>query len=181
MSIPNFISIGRLLCVPLTVWLILVGHMTSAFWLFVAAGLSDAIDGFIAKRFNATTELGGYLDPIADKALLVSVYVILGLTGWLEDWLVILVVFRDLLILGGAILYHIVTQSLTMQPLYVSKINTVCQIALAIAVLASAGLDIDLEGLVSILVYVVAATTFISGAAYVVTWSRRAAALEDHR
>ena len=181
MSIPNFISIGRLLCVPLTVWLILDGHMTGAFWLFVAAGLSDAIDGFIAKRFNATTELGGYLDPIADKALLVSVYVTLGLTGWLEDWLVILVVFRDLLILGGAILYHMVTQSLAMQPLYVSKINTVCQIALVIGILASAGLDIELEWLVRILVYVVAATTFISGAAYVVTWSRRAATLEDHR
>lgn len=181
MSIPNFISIGRLLCVPLTVWLIMGGHMTGAFWLFVAAGASDAVDGFIAKRFNAATELGSYLDPIADKALLVSVYVTLGFTGWLEDWLVIMVVFRDLLILGGAILYHMVTQNLSMQPLYISKVNTACQIALAIAILGSSGLDIDLEWIVDILVYVVTATTFVSGAAYVVTWSRRAAALEDQR
>lgn len=181
MSIPNIISLARLLIVPIAVWLILSGRMTEAFWVFVAAGVSDAVDGFIAKRFNARTTLGGYLDPIADKILLVSVYVTLGSVGWIDDWLVIMVVFRDVLILGGAILFYMVTQSLAMQPIFISKVNTAAQIVLATAVLGSAGLNVDLGWVPEFLIYLVALTTFLSGAVYVVTWSRRAAALEDGR
>jgi cardiolipin synthase len=178
-NIPNLISLGRLIAVPVIVWLILKGRMTEAFWLFVAAGVSDAVDGFIAKRFSATTVLGGYLDPLADKVLLVGVYIALGQTGWLDDWLVIMVVFRDILILGGALLFHLTTQSLSMRPIFISKVNTVCQIGLAASILGATGLGFSLGIVRDALIYIVAATTLVSGAVYVVTWSRQAAAMED--
>ncbi|MGB8274328.1 MAG: CDP-alcohol phosphatidyltransferase family protein [Alphaproteobacteria bacterium] len=172
-SVPNFISLGRLLCVPLTVWLILIGEMALAFWVFVGAGVSDAVDGFIAKRFNARTELGRYIDPLADKALLMSVYVTLGSRGDVANWLVILVVFRDLMIIGGTLLYHTLTdQPMRMEPLMVSKLNTLLQIALVVLVLGRLGLGIDDAGVTLPLTYVVAFTTFVSGAAYLVRWVR---------
>lgn len=179
MNIPNLISLGRLMVAPLAVWLILSYRMEEAFWLFVAAGVSDAVDGFIAKRFNATTPLGGYLDPIADKVLLVSVYVTLGVAGYIADWLVIMVVFRDVLILGGAVFFYMVTQSLSMRPVYISKVNTALQISLATVVLGAAGLGLGLDWLLEALTWATAATTLASGAVYVVTWSRRAIALEE--
>lgn len=179
-NLPNLITLTRLLMVPAAVWLIVDEHLLGAFWVFVAAGVSDAVDGFIAKQFDAETELGRYLDPLADKALLVSVYVTLGHTGHLASWLVILVVFRDVLIVGGAILYQTLTQSLDPAPLLVSKINTAAQIVLAAAVLGKPGLDIDMgmERFIEAMVWVVAATTFVSGAAYLIKWGRRAAAME---
>jgi cardiolipin synthase len=172
--IPNFITLGRLLAVPLAVWLMLTDRFEAAFWLFLAAGASDAIDGFLARRLGARSEIGAYLDPLADKSLLVSSYVTLGYQGFIDSWLVILVVFRDVLIIGGAILYQTLTQSLTMQPLFVSKLNTVLQIALIGFVLARLGLGIDDYDLTPWLVYAVAASTAASGAAYVTVWGRRA-------
>jgi cardiolipin synthase len=176
--LPNLISLGRLLAVPLAVWLMLSGYFTAAFWLFVAAGISDGLDGFLARTFDRRTRLGAYLDPLADKALLISVYVTLGLKGHIVDWLVILVVFRDILIIGGAILYQLFTQALRMQPLFISKVNTVAQITLAAVVLAELGPGIVDPRLSVILVHVVAATTFLSGAAYVVIWSWRLLSFE---
>ena len=117
MYLANIITLGRLLSVPVVVWLIIDGSMLPAFALFVAAGISDAVDGFLARRFNQRSELGGYLDPLADKALLVGVYVTLGHVGHLPAWLVILVVFRDVLIIGGAILLYMFTDELQMAPL----------------------------------------------------------------
>lgn len=181
MNIPNLISLARLLIVPVVIWLILDGDLLIAFWLFVAAGVSDAVDGYIAKRFHAHSVLGGFLDPLADKALLVSVYVALGYKGYLENWLVIMVVFRDLLIIGGALLFHTITQSLAMAPLTISKINTAAQIVLAAVMLAAGGFGIDYGWVRDALVYLVAATTLASGAAYVVRWTRRAGMMEDER
>ena len=178
MSIPNLISLGRLLTVPVTVWLILVNEIEAAFWLFLAAAASDAVDGQIAKRFGSMTELGAYLDPIADKALLVAVYVSLGYRGLLPLWLVIMVVFRDALIIGGVILLHTVSDSVTMRPLMISKINTAAQLILAALVLGVRGFEIADGGLTAALVYVVGATTLASGAAYVVTWMRHTAAIQ---
>jgi cardiolipin synthase len=172
LSLPNFISLGRLLAVPVAVWLILTGKFGLAFWVFVAAGVSDAVDGFLAKRMNAQTELGKVLDPLADKALLVAVYVTLGQAGHLPVWLVILVVFRDLLIVGGIILSHTLGRPVRMRPLLVSKINTGAQIVLAGGVLAVLGLDLRVDQLILPLVWLVAATTAISGGAYLVNWAR---------
>ena len=179
--IPNLISFGRLLAVPVNVWLILSGQLMAAFWLFIIAGISDAADGFIAKRFDVETELGKFLDPIADKALLVSVYITLGHENHIATWLVIMVVFRDVLIVGGAILFQTLTHSLTMKPLVVSKINTAVQIILAALVLGALGFEMNSGWfvLIDIMVYVTAMTTLISGSAYVITWGRIAATMED--
>jgi cardiolipin synthase len=177
-SIPNLISLARLFAVPLTVWLLLEARYASAFWVFAAAGASDALDGFIAKRFNRRSVLGSYLDPLADKALLVSVYVALGHVDAIPVWLVILVVFRDILIIGGALLLYTLKQSLRMRPLLISKLNTATQILLVVAVLLGLGYGIDDMGSVRLLVYLAALTTFASGAAYVVSWSRRVAEVE---
>ncbi len=178
-NLPNLITLLRIASVPLTVWLIVDGYLLWAFWVFVAAGISDALDGFIAKRFDMETELGKYLDPLADKALLVSVYVTLGIEGHIASWLVILVVFRDIAIVGGALLFETVTHSLTMQPLMVSKVNTVMQILLAMAVMANAGYGIAFDGALDVLVILTALSTVLSGAAYAVKWVKGWTQLED--
>jgi cardiolipin synthase len=173
--LPNLISLARLLAVPVAVWLILVDRFTSAFWLFVAAGVSDALDGYLARRFGTRSELGAYLDPLADKALLTSVYVSLGYVHHMPSWLVILVVFRDVLIIGGAVLYQTMTGRLRMQPLLVSKVNTAAQIALAALVLGQLGLHFDSYGIDLVLMYLVVATTIVSGGAYIAIWGWRIA------
>jgi cardiolipin synthase len=176
-SIPNLITLGRLLVVPVEVYLILIGEIGWAFWLFVAAGVSDAVDGFIARTFRSRTHLGGYLDPLADKALLVSVYLALGHAGHLPVWLVILVVFRDILIVGGVLLLYTLKESLAMQPSWSSKVNTTAQIALAGLVLAVHGIDVstsgvDLVAATAVMIWVVTATTAVSGAGYLVQGAR---------
>ncbi len=178
-NIPNLISLIRLLCVPMTVWLIINNQVLIAFWVFVFASISDALDGFIAKRFNLQTELGAYLDPIADKALLVSVFITLGQAGYLYSWLVLLVVFRDSLILVGAFLYHLIHENLTMEPLLISKINTAAQFFLVTVILGLHGYSIVDSLIIEIMVYVVAVTSIISGAAYVGIWGMRAANTES--
>jgi cardiolipin synthase len=178
-NIPNTISLTRLFAVPVTIWLILIGELLPAFWLFVAAGVSDAIDGFIAKRFNCETEFGKFLDPIADKALLVGVYIALGHEGYVGTWLVIMVVFRDVIIVGGALLFQTLTQSLTMEPLMISKVNTATQIVFAALVLGLNGFGLEARVVVNVLAFVVALTTLLSGVHYVFEWSRRASAAEE--
>ncbi|MCC7049090.1 MAG: CDP-alcohol phosphatidyltransferase family protein [Alphaproteobacteria bacterium] len=171
------ITVGRLCAVPITIYLIIADQPAAAFWLFIGAGISDGVDGFLAKQFHARTVIGGYLDPLADKALLVSVYVTLGYQGHLAAWLVILVVFRDALIVAGVLIGHALGHPFKLRPLMVSKVNTGLQIALAAAALARLGQVFDV-GLVAPLVYLVAASTFASGAAYVAQGLRGAARLE---
>ena len=178
MNLPNVITLGRLLSVPLAIWLILSGAYWAAFWTFVLAGVSDAVDGFIAKRYDMRTHIGALLDPVADKALLASVYVTLGLAGQLPAWLVILVVFRDLMIVGGFVLVQLLVQKIPWQPLIISKINTALQIVLAAFTLARLGYDAADHGAVMILVLAVATTTILSGGAYLVRWARAIAGSE---
>ena len=176
--LPTALTLARLCAVPLVIWLILSEACGAAFWIFVAAGVTDALDGALARWFDARTAIGGYLDPIADKALLVSVYIALATQGWVPVWLAILVVFRDLLIVGGVLLSHTLGLPVTMAPLAISRLNTVAQIGLAGLILAIAGLDVADRGVADIMVAVVAATTAISGAAYAVSWVRRLAGME---
>ena len=179
-ALPNLITLARLLLVPLAVWLILQDRYGLAFWVCAAAGASDALDGFLARQLGVHTVLGRFLDPIADKVLLVSVYLTLGYRGQVEAWLVILVVSRDVLIIGGAILYQTVTQSLDMRPLFISKINTAAQIGLVVLVLAKLSLDLaDTYRIVEALTYIVAASTVLSGAAYIVIWGWNLFKIED--
>lgn len=173
LNLPNLISLGRLLLVPLAISLILDNRYWAAFWVFVIAGISDALDGFIAKRFDWRTRLGALLDPLADKVLLVSVYVTLGIAGQLWPWLVVLVVFRDLMIIGGFLLIHMLAAMPKLfKPLFISKINTGVQVAMVGYVLARRGLGAEPGPADFVLSMAVAVTTVVSGLTYLVRWAR---------
>jgi cardiolipin synthase (CMP-forming) len=173
LNLPNLISLGRLLLVPLAISLILEGSYWAAFWIFIIAGISDALDGFIAKRFDRRTRLGALLDPLADKILLVSVYVTLGIAGQLWAWLVVLVVFRDVMIIGGFLLIQAITvMPKPFQPLFISKVNTGVQVLLVGYVLARRGLEVDAGVVDLVLGSAVAVTTVVSGITYLVRWAR---------
>lgn len=167
LTLPNLITLARLCAVPATIWLILQRRLDLAFLLFVAAGLSDALDGWLARVRNARSQLGALLDPIADKALLVSVYVTLAAIGVLPDWLAILVVFRDALIVGGLLLLWMLGHRPVIRPIFVSKVNTVLQIGLAALALFTQGFALPLEPATTAMVWLVGASTLASGAAYV--------------
>jgi cardiolipin synthase (CMP-forming) len=172
LSIPNLITLGRILLVPIVVWAITAGEMRVAFALFLAAGVTDAVDGFLAKRFGMSTELGAYLDPLADKAMMVSVYVALGISEAVPGWLVILIVSRDIMIVGAVILSWLVDKPVPLRPLLVSKLNTVAQILLASVVLGALAFRIGAEFAVLILIGLVAALTLLSVVFYVGEWVR---------
>ena len=171
-SIPNIVTLGRILLVPVVVWAITAGEMRIAFILFLAAGITDAIDGFLAKRFGMSTELGAYLDPIADKAMLVSIYITLGIAQAIPRWLVILVVSRDIMIVGAVILSWVVENPLPLKPLLVSKLNTVAQIALACVVMAALGYEFNADFAEIALIALVSVLTLLSVIFYLAEWMR---------
>jgi len=175
-TLPNAITLARLCAVPATVWLILHERLDEAFYLFAAAGLSDALDGWLARRLNAHSPLGAMLDPLADKALLVCTYVTLALISVLPDWLAMLVVFRDVLIMGGVMLLNLLGLPPRMQPLYISKLNTLAQIVLAGLALMLSGFGLPAEPWLGLMTWVVAATTVLSGLAYMAQLLRRGTA-----
>lgn len=172
LSIPNLITLARILLVPVVVWAIASGQLGIAFLLFMMAAVSDAVDGFLAKRFGMKTELGAYLDPLADKVLIVSIYVTLGITGVIPLWIVILVVSRDIMIVGAIMLSWLIGKPVKIKPHVVSKANTAAQIAFACLVLATLGLGIDASGLLTLVMWLVAALTLLSVAFYVAEWVR---------
>jgi cardiolipin synthase len=172
LSIPNLITLGRILLVPMVVWAITAGAMQTAFLLFLAAGVSDAVDGFIAKRFGMTSELGSYLDPLADKALIVSIYVALGVVGAIPRWLVILVVSRDIMIVGAVMLSWLLGKPVTMKPHLASKLNTAAQIVFACLVLGALGFQLNVGYARTLAQGAVAALTLLSVGIYLVEWVR---------
>jgi cardiolipin synthase (CMP-forming) len=172
LSIPNLITLGRILLVPVVVWAITSGEMRIAFLLFLAAGISDAVDGFLAKNFHMASELGKYLDPLADKALIVSIYVSLGIAGALPIFLVILVVSRDIMIIGAFLLSWLVGRPMPVRPLLVSKANTVAQILLAGLVLAEHAFGFDAVKSTNLTMALVAVLTLLSIAFYLAEWVR---------
>src|SRR5580658_661032 len=172
LSIPNLITLLRVIMVPVVVWAIISGEMPLAFSLFVIAGISDAVDGFLAKRFHMESELGAYLDPLADKALLVSIYVALGIARALPISLVILVVSRDIMIISGFMLSWLVEMPMEVRPHPVSKVNTVMQILLAVLVLAEKGFGFNTAVLETTGIVLVAALTLLSIAFYLAEWFR---------
>jgi cardiolipin synthase len=172
LNLPNLISLARLLLVPLEIWLILAGRYGFAFWILVAAGISDALDGFIAKRFDRRTRLGALLDPVADKAMLIGVYITLGVAHQLWTSLVVLVVLRDVMIVGGFLLIQVFAVPKHYDPLYISKLNTGVQIILVGFVLARLGLGVPAGWPDLVLSLAVAVTTIVSGSSYLVRWAR---------
>jgi len=166
-TLPNVITFARLCAVPLAVWLVVEHRLAEAFFLFVAAGASDAVDGWLARRNGGGNSVGALLDPVADKALLVTMYVSLAVVNELPDWLAILVVFRDAVIVGGVVVLFLLGQQVMIRPLYVSKLNTALQIVLVALTLLQAGFGLGAPVAQTVLIWIVAATTLGSGAAYV--------------
>jgi cardiolipin synthase len=179
-SIPNIITLGRIILVPFIVWAIASSQMEIAFAIFLVAGVSDAVDGFLAKRFNMASELGALLDPLADKALLVSIYIALGIWGEVPRWIVILVVSRDIMIVAAVIVSWLFGKPIPMKPLMVSKLNTVAQVVYAALVMASVGFGFK-EKLVPydlILMGFVTVFTLVSVSLYLVEWVRHMSTIE---
>lgn len=172
MSLPNLITLGRLMLVPVITWLLVAGETRIAFAAFVIAGLSDAADGYLAKTFNMETELGAYLDPLADKMLIVCIFVTLGIGGQLPAWLVIAVVSRDVLIVMAVVLSWVMGHPVAIKPLAISKANTAAQIVLAGTVLADEAFQLGLQHLRTALVWTTAALTAASLLTYLDRWLR---------
>lgn len=184
-DIPNLISILRILLVAPTVYTLLNQDYKIALLLFTVAGVSDGVDGALARLFNWQTRLGAILDPIGDKLLLVSCYLALGWLGHLPVILVALVILRDVIIVAGAIVYHMLIEEVSIQPLMISKINTVLQITLVVFVIF-AGSELALSNLVSpsiieLLIWLVYATTVASGMVYIWYWGQRAMSVSRNR
>jgi cardiolipin synthase len=167
LTLPNVITFARLCMVPMAVWFVLEHGLIEAFFIFVAAGLSDAVDGWLARRSGGGNSVGALLDPVADKALLVSMYVTLAAVGELPDWLTILVVFRDVVIVGGVIVLSVLGMPVVIRPLYVSKLNTALQIVLVAVTLLLVGFALPGVWVKQVLIWAVGTTTLASGAAYV--------------
>jgi len=176
--IPNLISFLRILLVVPTVYFLLHHQYSHALLIFFIAGVSDGLDGFLARRFDWTTRLGSFLDPMGDKLLITASYFMLG---WLEHipiWLVGVVIGRDIVIVLGALAYRLLVQDITMRPLLISKLNTVAQIILVLVMLFSlSGLPMSADipvWLLDFMVYFVLSTALLSGLSYIIIWSRRA-------
>jgi len=174
-DIPNIISVLRILLTIPVVYFLLEREYTLALLLFAVAGFSDGLDGFLAKHYGWTSRLGGLLDPLADKALLVTSFLVLGATGLIPIWLVVLAVCRDLVIMGGALYYNFAVEEVQPTPTLISKLNTLLQILLVILVVMDAGPYPLPAVLLETLEWAVLATIIWSGGQYVYVWSRMAA------
>jgi cardiolipin synthase len=175
LTLPNLITVGRLLLVPLIIWFISDGAFGAAFVVFVLAGIGDGIDGFLARQYNLRSRLGTYLDPIADKVLLVSIYLSLTFIDEIAGWLAVIVVSRDIFIIGGVMLAWILDRPIEVKPLIISKINTAAQIILAALALGNLAFDAGLGEVKDALVWIVGVLTVASAAAYLVDWIRHMA------
>jgi len=171
------LTAARLAITPVIAWLVLAGAPQPALWLFVAAGLTDLVDGYLARRARTASAIGPWLDPLADKALIGVTYVTLGFAGILPLWLIVLTLLRDGLIVAAVALAWAMRRPFAPAPLMISKVNTALQVALAALALAMAGLPLDLlAGPVTALVWLTAATTVASFVAYggvFVRWAAR--------
>lgn len=169
-SLPNFITIARLLLTPVAIIMVNDESWRAAFFIFALAGVSDALDGWLAKTYSLQSELGAVLDPLADKALIISIYVTLAIVGRAPVWLAILIVSRDALIVGGVSVAWFLGRPMKMRPHVASKITTAVQLALAALILGGAAFGFRLEALESLLIGSVAALTIASASVYLWLW-----------
>ena len=170
MNIPNFITIARILLVPVIIWLLISDEFKLAFLVFVIASATDAIDGALARATHTQSEVGAYLDPLADKLLLVSTFTALGITKEIPTWLVITVISRDVLIIGGLMLAWFMDKPVKVHPLWVSKVTTVSQLFFVGLVLVQLAYVVAPHTLIDSSAFLVAGLTLVSGLAYMKQW-----------
>ncbi|WP_347262266.1 CDP-alcohol phosphatidyltransferase family protein [Rudaea sp.] len=173
--LPNAITLARIVLVVPLVWLIANHRFEAALVVVAVAGASDALDGLLAKRYGWQSWLGGVLDPLADKLLLIACFVSLDLAGVIPDWLMWLVVGRDLVIAAGATAYHFLIGRVLPQPSALSKVTTFVQIVCALALLLKLSGLLPLADVIDdALIWLTALTTTASGMHYVAVWSHKA-------
>lgn len=168
--LPNLISLARLVLVPAAVDMIVARNWSGALAIFLIAGISDALDGWIARRYDLRSELGAYLDALADKALLVANYITLAAVGLVPFGLVLLVVSRDLMIVGAVLLCWVMDMPMRIKPHFLSKANTAAQIAFVVMLLGSLAFGFPQAPWFVPGVALVAALTLASLAAYFKRW-----------
>lgn len=172
--IPNALSVLRMLLVAPVAWLLSRGDYQSTLWLFGFAAATDGLDGFLAKRCGWTSELGKTLDPLADKILLVGVFITLAAMGVVPVWLAAAAVGRDVTITVGAITYKALHGDPQGRPTAISKVNTLCQILYLLLVVGSHAANASPHVAVTVMGALVFVTTMVSGIDYVLTYSRKA-------
>lgn len=174
--LPNAISLLRIaLIVPILLFIV-EERYALALVLFLVAGFSDGIDGYLAKRYDWHTRLGALLDPVADKLLVAGTFIVLAYTHHLPVWLAVVVIARDVIIIGGATAYNFLVKPVQGEPTRISKLNTALELLLLLFVLSRAAFDWPASITITILGAAVLVTVVISGVDYVWSWSRRARA-----
>jgi len=173
-DIPNLICVVRIILVWPIVVALIDARYGLALLLILVAGASDGLDGFLAKHFNWQSRLGGLLDPLADKLLLVSVFVALSITGLVPLWLTAVVIIRDLIIVSGGVVYQWLVEPVQPEPSVASKINTGIQLLYVLAVISHRTSGMPPPEFLIIAGAAVFVTSTVSGLDYVVRWSGRA-------
>lgn len=172
--IPNLLCVLRMLLVPPIVWLLARSEYELALLLFVVAGATDALDGWLAKNFGWCTEIGGLLDPAADKLLLSTLFITLGVLAIVPPWLVVFVVARDVVIAGGALAYRALIGPFTWRARPLSKLNTAAQLLFVLCAMTHSAYAQPPAPVLAVIGAVIVATTLLSGGDYVWRWGRRA-------
>lgn len=175
-TLPNLLTLSRLLLAPVVAWRLLEHDVEGAFWLFVIAAITDLLDGNLARWLNQRSVLGAWLDPIADKVMLLTTLSMLALTGLLPMWMLAVVVVRDVIILAGAEAYRRLTGRLDVRPTWSGKIATFLEFVLVSWVLADIALDLGLDALIEPLTLLTALAVGGSGLRYVCLWTRKTSA-----
>ena len=175
-QIPNAITVVRGLLIPVIGGLLVEERYAEAIWAFMASAISDLLDGQIARRFNARTRFGAVADPIADKLTMLTVTLVLAVFGLLPLWLAAAIVGRDVVIVGGALMYQRLIGPIEVRPTFLSKLNTAVEFATLAAVMVDAAGWVELYAVLPLLFALVALTIAASGAQYVWIWGRRALA-----
>lgn len=171
--IPNLLTAIRFLLVPILIYLLYFGHFLAALYLIIFMGLSDALDGFVAKKLNCVSRFGGFFDSICDKMMLIAAAVMLAYIGLLPIWLVWLIIARDLIIVIGGSAYYFYIEEFLAKPSIISKANTFFQLLLIVIVIYSQ-IGIVPQQWIDGLITIVATTTLLSGIGYIWTWGRNA-------
>jgi cardiolipin synthase len=179
--IPNALCVLRMLLVIPIIWLLLRGEFTLTLWMFGIAAATDGLDGFLAKRFDWCSELGKILDPLADKILLVGVFVTLAVIAQVPGWLAVVAVGRDVVITSGAIAYNALYGYPHGRPTVASKLNTLCQIVFVLLLIAVQALGRNAEAAIAVVGACVYVFAVISGLDYVITYTRKAIAASRQR
>jgi cardiolipin synthase len=172
--LPNAISVLRIALIVPILTLMLDGEFGWALALFVIAGFSDGLDGYLAVRFDWQSRLGGLLDPTADKLLITGMFVTLAWIGQIPVWLAVIVILRDVVIVAGALAYNFIVRPVPGEPTRISKLNTALQMLFVLFVLSRAGFDWPEKITITVLGASILVTVVISGVDYVWSWSKRA-------